>query len=492
MDHLSSLFDRALDVVVGMDHRGNVIAWNKAAEDLFGWSREEAIGQSMGDLIVPKKHRTSHSKGLAKYNRTKKGPVLEQRIKITAIDRAQFEFPIELSIFPMHQPNGDIFYAFIRSLLLEEAHRTEQDMRAQEAEVLLAVATTLIEDTSLEEFTRYCLRKICDVAGLDAAHLFYVRGHTDDRRLIPSGIWYVSEAKFQAVADDTARRTFRKGEGLPGQAWLEGNAVVVESIPERKDFIRRASFEQVGLVQGLAVPIDQENKTFAIMEFFGTAKARVDEDVIRLVRTVAKQIGLAIQRKGEAEERAILRGELAHRLGNSLAILSAIFRATAAKATTVSELASSFSVRLHAVARAYKELPKTSEHRSLESVLEDSLELLPDRDRLLFDVPSIQLAADAVVPLSLVFSELVTNHLKHGNPEGHGNISLSVEEVHESSLIRFVWHEPETTYPATSSEGYGSFLVRALVEDKLSGTFSRTFGRDGFNAVIQIPDNFVR
>ena len=488
MDHLNSLFDRALDAVVGMDHDGNVIAWNKAAEDLFGWKSDEAIGQSMATLIVPPQHKKAHSEGLVHYNETGIGPVLEQRIKITAVNRENLEFPIELSIFPMRQSDRNIFYAFIRSLRIEEAYRQEQQARAQEAEVLLAVATSLIEDISLEEFTRLCLRKICEVAGLDAAHLFHIRGDADNRRLQPSGIWYISDDKFQPVVEDTERQLFAKGEGLPGQAWSSKSVVAIENIPENKEFIRRNSFSGVGLVRGIAVPIDQRGETNAVMEFFGTEKARIDDEMLRLVRTIAKQIGVAIQRKAEEEERSILRRELAHRLGNSLTILSAIFRASAAKATSVSGLAESFMPRLHAVARACEEFPRSSGKLSLAKLLDEAFELLTDRDQLQLSVPNIQVTSEAVMPLSLIFSELVTNHLKHGTPDGNGGVCVTVEKVPTDAMLRIIWQEPDSKSERGKADGYGSFLIRAMLEDQLGGTLSRTFGSAGFTAELLIPD----
>lgn len=492
MDHLNTLFDRALDAVVGMDQDGKVIAWNKAAEDLFGWMSDEAIGQPMESMIVPQQHKMAHLKGLAHYNKTGIGPVLEQRIKITAINRENLEFPVELSIFPVRQSDGNIFYAFIRSLRIEEAYRQEQETRAQEAEVLLAVATSLIEDISLEEFTRLCLRKICEVAGLDAAHLFHIRGNAENRQLRPSGIWYISEEKFQPVVEATESREFAKGEGLPGQAWSSGKVVAVENIPENDEFIRRDSFSSVGLIRGIAVPIDQRGETNAVMEFFGTEKARLDDEMLRLVRTIGKQIGVAIQRKAEEEERTILRRELAHRLGNSLTILSAIFRASAARASSVSELAASFTTRLHAVARACDEFPRSSSKLNLAKLLDEAFELLTDRDQLQLSVPDIHVPSEAVMPFSLIFNELVTNHLKHGKPDGNGGVCVTVEKMPADSMLRIVWREPDSKSEPDKAEGYGSFLIRAMLEDQLGGTISRTFGNHGFKAELLIPDAVFR
>jgi PAS domain S-box-containing protein len=473
-----------------MDHQGRVVAWNEAAESMFGWSHEEAIGVSMAELIVPTQHRYAHTAGLAHYNATGEGPVLEKRLKITALDKMGIEFPIELSIFPMRQPDGDVFYAFIRSLVFEEAHRLNQEMRVQEAELLLAVSTALLEDTSLEDFTQFCLRKICEVASLDAAHLFYIRGTGKLARLQPSGIWHISDPKFEVVVDDTRNRTFQFGEGLPGEAWKNGTLAEVSNIPNRNNFLRRESFGHVGLVQGVAVPIAQEDRIFGVMEFFGAEAARIDEDVKRLLRTVAKQIGIAVQRKAEADERDILRRELSHRVGNSLTILSALFRATAAKSTSVSDLSTTFMAHVRAVARAHESLRESDRMVSLKTLVSDAVELLPDKALTLVELPDVKVSADAVLPLALVISELATNHLKHGTL-GEQTISVEANWNQDRSSMRILWIEAGAHESVTVTEGYGSFLIRAMIVDRLGGHASRTFDERGLVVEVKVPSHFL-
>lgn len=489
MDNLRSLFDRALDAVVGMDHHGNVIAWNKAAEEVFGWSRESAIGNSMAEMIVPEQYREAHTKGLKHYNKTGQGPVLEKRVKITAIDKSKREFPVELSIFPMGKTDGDIFYAFIRNLEYEEAHRVEQEMRSQEAEVLLAVASKLIEDGSVEDFAHFCLKKVCGVAGLDAAHLFHIRGTGENRRMVSSGIWYISDSRFQPVVDDTSQRTFRIGEGMPGKAWQERGPVFVKSIPEDTDFLRRDSFASVGLVQGVSIPVEQANDVFGAIEFFGTHSSRIDQDVIRLLRTVAKQIGIAILRKSEAEEKEVLRREMAHRVGNSFAILSSIFRASAAKAKSVEELRSGFIERLHSVSQAHNTMPEAGNSASLSDVLSSSLRMISENCRLTFNLPEINVDGDAVLPLSLLFSELGSNHLKHGVPDGEGGVSVSMAHPRNSSAYCITWKEADSRPPQAPHEGYGSFLMRTMVENRLDGKLERKWDGEGLTVSILLPKN---
>src|SRR5205807_9454176 len=61
----SAILDAALDCIITMDHHGRVVEWNPAAQRVFGYSRENAMGQLLGELIVPPELRQQHYEGLA-------------------------------------------------------------------------------------------------------------------------------------------------------------------------------------------------------------------------------------------------------------------------------------------------------------------------------------------------------------------------------------------------------------------------------------------
>src|SRR5262249_53485409 len=52
--------EAALDCVITMDHRGNVIEFNPAAERTFGYGSGEAVGREMAELIIPADLRERH------------------------------------------------------------------------------------------------------------------------------------------------------------------------------------------------------------------------------------------------------------------------------------------------------------------------------------------------------------------------------------------------------------------------------------------------
>lgn len=494
MKHLESLFDRALDAVVGMDGTGRVIAWNKAAEVMFGYARTEVMGRMMSEVIVPPQHRDAHTAGLAHYNRTGEGPVLEQHIRITAIDRDKAEFPVELSIFAMGEDQGgEAFYAFIRSLVGEQEYRRAQKLRAREADAVMNIGRKLLEDVSLEDFTQYCLAEVCAITELDAAHIFLVRGRGADRHLAPMGVWHLSDPKFEPVVAETARYAFRRGEGLPGAAWAKRKALIAQNLDTDPTFQRREVFAKVGLKKGVAIPVRLRGETQAVLEVFGDADSRLDDEAVRLLKTVGVQLGAAIRKKESAEMRETLRREMVHRVGNSLAVLASIYRACSRQAATKEELDDAFIGRVTAIGGANRmAIFEAEEGLQLSALIRDALEVLPDGAASTIEAPDLTVGAEAVLPLSLVFYELATNGVKYGGLGDGGQLNVSATVDEDARAVSILWEErrPETTArrgTGAAKEGFGSTLVRSMVERRLAGAMTREVSEAGFRCEMTIP-----
>src|SRR5262245_32289181 len=75
-DGLRLILETALDAVVIIKSDGIVSDWNDRAASVFGWSRDEAIGRIMADLIIPERHREAHRKGLRRYLESGKAAVI--------------------------------------------------------------------------------------------------------------------------------------------------------------------------------------------------------------------------------------------------------------------------------------------------------------------------------------------------------------------------------------------------------------------------------
>lgn len=128
------IIESALNAIIIMDSFGMITDWNHHAEKMFGWSKQEAIGQRLEQLIIPQRFQISHRQGLEHYLRSGEGPILNKLLEQTAIRRDGSEFPVELSISPLKLGNHFIFTGFIHDITARK--QTEQQIR--QAQINLA------------------------------------------------------------------------------------------------------------------------------------------------------------------------------------------------------------------------------------------------------------------------------------------------------------------------------------------------------------------
>jgi PAS domain S-box-containing protein len=111
------MIESALDAVIMIDHRGDVLQFNPSAEATFGYSRKEVLNKSLADFIIPERYREAHRRGMAHYLATGQGPVIGKRLEIQAIRKGGEEFPCELTITMQRLPSGEpVFTAYLRDL----------------------------------------------------------------------------------------------------------------------------------------------------------------------------------------------------------------------------------------------------------------------------------------------------------------------------------------------------------------------------------------
>ena len=140
-----AIVETALDCIITIDHEGRVIEWNPAAEQTFGYSRQEILGQSMSETIVPHQLKEAHEKGMNRYLDTRESKILRQRIEITARHKDGHEFPVELAIAPILLGEQPIFTAYLRDISVQRT--AEAQMRLQSKTLEAAANGIIIVDT---------------------------------------------------------------------------------------------------------------------------------------------------------------------------------------------------------------------------------------------------------------------------------------------------------------------------------------------------------
>ncbi|MBJ7330092.1 MAG: PAS domain S-box protein [Solirubrobacteraceae bacterium] len=128
--------EAALDPVVTMDHQGRVIEFNPAAERVFGWRGDDAVGREMAELIVPEELRGPHRAGLKRYLETGQPTLLDQRIEVQAMRADGTRLPVELTITRIDVPGPPVFTGHLRDIT--ERIEAEEELRASRARIVEA------------------------------------------------------------------------------------------------------------------------------------------------------------------------------------------------------------------------------------------------------------------------------------------------------------------------------------------------------------------
>jgi PAS domain S-box-containing protein len=128
----SAVFESALDCVITIDHEGKILEFNAAAERTFGFRRDEAVGRTMAELIIPPSLREAHHRGFEHYLATGEAPIFGQRLELTALRADGTEFPVELAVVRVDVPGPPVFTGFVRDITeRKQAERALRDSERQ-------------------------------------------------------------------------------------------------------------------------------------------------------------------------------------------------------------------------------------------------------------------------------------------------------------------------------------------------------------------------
>jgi len=325
---LAVIVETALNAIVAMDQDGCVTQWNRRAEQLFGWSRDEALGEPVAELIIPPQYRAAHRAGLARYRRTGVGTVLGQVLNITAVKRDGTEFPVELSISPAWRRGEEIaFVAFVRDDT--ERARAEQ-LRTMQFTVTRAIA----EAMSLDEMADRVLAGIGTTLGWEVGGLWLV---DEPAGLLRHRVAWVAEGSDATAFIRTSRATaFAPGAGVPGRVWSEHAAVAVPDVAVDDNFPRQHAAIACGLHGAVGFPVSHGAQVTGVFEFFSREVRPPNEQLLGVMSDIGSQIGQFVQRRHLEEEMRQLNEDLERRVAARTEALEASNQELEAFSYTVS------------------------------------------------------------------------------------------------------------------------------------------------------------
>ncbi|MFI5459225.1 MAG: response regulator [Isosphaerales bacterium] len=142
---MKSIVDTAPDAIVTIDHMSRVVEFNPAAEEIFGYSKGEAVGRSLDELLIPPAQRQAYHDAVAQYIESGEDRCMGARLEVTSLRADGAEFPAELTVSRVNRRGVlPLFVGFIRDMTarkladesLREAAQTAQAASRAKSEFL--------------------------------------------------------------------------------------------------------------------------------------------------------------------------------------------------------------------------------------------------------------------------------------------------------------------------------------------------------------------
>jgi PAS domain S-box-containing protein len=278
----SAILAIAADAIISVDHTQRIVHFNRGAEEIFGYTADEAIGRHLS-ILLPPRFRDSHASHMDRFAQSAvTARRMGERREIFGLRADGTEFPAEASISKLVAPDGLLFSVVLRDITQqkrsEENDRFLGDASSELAQTLAldAVARTVV-DLPIPRIADACM---LDLTTSGPAFTRHVGRHSRESLREPLAFLeaHVLTEDSPSPIVDVVRRNRRELVEAVDDAWLEASADAVV-IPAWRAIAPSAimilpvrvggeAFGALTFIRTDATPFDPEHR--ALAERFAT------------------------------------------------------------------------------------------------------------------------------------------------------------------------------------------------------------------------------
>ncbi len=310
------LLAAAVEAYVAIDAAGRVVGWNPAAESTFGYSRAQACGRTLDELIVSQRYATAFQQTLARLAAGGQ-PVAGRRLQRVVRHADGHEFPIEVSLAVTTGPAGPILHIFARDITIVQR-------AARFGAVEQAVARGLAEAGSSKAAAARVVEALGVTMGWPVAELWLA---DEARQLLYCAARHSGPRQ---VLGRFALDELELGVALPGRVHQTNRPWWIPDLAADTVSPRSRAAAQAGLHVAVGVPIASGSHRLGALCVYGDRAEDPEDTLVSLLTGLAAQIGQYWERRRAEEltvELARTKDEfialVTHELRNPLSVITA-------------------------------------------------------------------------------------------------------------------------------------------------------------------------
>lgn len=391
---------------------------------------------------------------------------------------------IEASGGVTHAPDGA---AYLTGVCMDVSARVQNELqlsrRLAQQTAVASFGSFALTETDFQKIMDRAVQVAADVLAVPLTKILQFADSADHLVLVSGLGWQEGLVGAGKVGIER--------ESQAGFTLLSHAPVLVTDLRSETRFDGPQLLHDHGVRSGISVTIPGSGlRPFGVFGIHAREVRDFDAADADFLLALANIVAGAARQVASARHQALLVREMAHRAGNMLQLVNSIAGQTFNAATDPKAARHSFSERLGALARSNYIVSRGgwSSTRFAELVTEA---LKPFGDRIVASGRDILLHPDLCFDMGLVLHELASNSLKYGAlGKAQGSVNLNWAYRVDGAGARvfcFDWTDSGSPAPAiTGGTGFGSKLMRALVEQKWQGTITQGM-QPGFSLRFEIP-----
>ncbi len=142
---LNAIIDTAIDGIITIDEHGIIESVNPAILQIFGYAKEELLGQNIS-ILMPSPHKENHDQYIRHYLRTKTPKVIGLGREVQGVKKSGEIFPIRLAINETKLTSKTIFTGIIHDMTKIVEEKKKRENLNKSLEKLVAKRTAELEE----------------------------------------------------------------------------------------------------------------------------------------------------------------------------------------------------------------------------------------------------------------------------------------------------------------------------------------------------------
>ncbi|MAT13947.1 MAG: hypothetical protein CMJ46_01600 [Planctomyces sp.] len=301
-DRLQRIAQSAMDAVLTVTTEGEILDWNKQAEIIFGWSRDEAINKNLQDLIVPAQYRSNNSgEGIA-FLQDRPGRDCSESYRMLAVRRNGQEFPVEYTFTHLEWSGQQILNVFLYDVTTHREVERQNIRKRLENALLQHLSQTSLTTDTLRESLSIAVPLLTESLGWLIGHAWIF--DSTRSRLVSSRIWHFEDEKrHDSFKISTLENEFNEGEGLPGLVCEKAKPIWIQHFNQNEHVRRKLTEDDSDIRTAIAFPVVHNNQIVAVIELFRSGELSPDLSLLKLLRGIGELLGQSIERMDLLAER---------------------------------------------------------------------------------------------------------------------------------------------------------------------------------------------